>query len=745
VAELDISNTKADSDLLADLTLAQQQAVMHTDGPLLVLAAAGSGKTRVITRRAAYLVLTCGIPPWNVLCITFTNKAAGEMRDRIGALLSPNQSRAMTIGTFHALCAKLLRRYADRAHLPRDFVIYDTDDQRSALKQTYKELDISTSNFEPAAVHSKIGQAKNNLIDAELFARNATDFFDRTAARLYQRYEQILAKSNALDFDDLLLRTAQLLQHDAEVRQELRERYRYIQVDEYQDTNHAQFVIAHALAAGHGNLCVVGDPDQSIYGWRGANIGNILDFETHYPQTRVIQLGQNYRSTPQILAIADRLIRNNRQRRHKELFTENPPGQDVRVVLESDEESEAQHVIGFLREQREAGVPWGQMAVFYRINALSRAVEESLLRHSIPYQVARGTAFYQRKEVKDALAYLRVIANPEDEVSMTRIINTPTRGIGDTTVEHLRAYAVANGLSLWEALSRCPADSGLNARAAGALTKFYRMLESWRNKVLGADEQALGFIPGVRDIMEMILRDSGLEAYYKDGKNADEEKLRNLYELVSAAQRFDEQYEDSGGDLRQRLHDYLESVALVSDVDAVEGGAGAVTLMTLHAAKGLEFQVVAMIGLEEGLLPHSRSRNSPSEMEEERRLCFVGITRSQQQLLITHAKYRTIRGLRERTIPSPFLKELGEEGVVREDRAVFGDSGWDRYDADAEPGDQIHSTGLHIGARVRHPVFGPGKVLSLSPARHPSRAKVYFDRFGAKTLVLEYARLELLD
>jgi DNA helicase II / ATP-dependent DNA helicase PcrA len=396
------------------------------------------------------------------------------------------------------------------------------------------------------------------------------------------------------------------------------------------------------------------------------------------------------------------------------------------------------------------------------MNALSRVIEESLLRHSIPYQVARGTAFYQRKEIKDALAYLRVIANPDDEVSLDRIINTPTRGIGDTTVEHLKAYAVANGVSLWQAVERGPADSALAGRATAAVSRFARMVETWRQKVDGADEQALGFVPGVRDVVEMVLRDSGLEALYKDGKSADEEKLNNLHELVSAAQRFDEQYEGESGtdtppvdgrdahstaanDLRQRLHDYLESVALVSDVDAVEGGGGAVTLMTLHAAKGLEFQVVAMIGLEDGVLPHSRSRDSAPEMEEERRLCFVGITRAQQHLLLTHAKYRTIRGLRERTIPSPFLKELGEKGLVREDRAVFGDSGWDRYDEGDGDGHAQAEAALRIGARVEHPKFGRGKVMSLSPARRPERAKVYFDRFGAKTLVLEYARLEILD
>ncbi len=773
--------TQDETDLLSDLTDPQREAVTCTEGPLLVLAAAGSGKTRVITRRAAYLVRACGIAPWNVLSITFTNKAAGEMRDRVARLLSGRQAQAMNIGTFHATCAKLLRRYAPQAGVSGDFVIYDAADQKSAMKQAFKERDISTNHFEPAAVAATISSAKNQLTDADAYAVSAGDFYEKTVARVYRKYEQMLAANNALDFDDLLLRTARLLQRNLEVRTELQDRYTYVQVDEYQDTNHAQFIIAHLLADKSKNLCVVGDPDQSIYGWRGANIHNILEFEKHFPGARVIKLGQNYRSTPQILKVADTLIRNNRQRKHKDLFTHNPAGADVRIVQESDEETEARYVVDFLRKHNGAGVPWGQMAVFYRINALSRVMEESLLHQAIPYVVARGTAFYQRAEVKDAMAFLRIIANPGDEVSLTRVVNTPPRGIGDGTVEALRAHAAAQNIALFEAMQRASSSScGVLAnRAAVAVGKFAQMLQTWRHKVLHADEMKLGFVPGVRDVVEMVLRDSLLEAFYKEGKHADEDKLNNLYELVSAAQRFDEQYgaditrephpsplpkgegrEGSEGSLLQRLHAYLESVTLVSDVDAVSSSGGAVTLMTLHAAKGLEFQVVAMIGLEEGLLPHARARDNGCELEEERRLCFVGITRAQQHLLLTHARYRTIRGLKERAIFSPFLKELGTEGVVREDRAVFGDSAWDQprrfkpwepqeeaqeMGPSLEESPENHEGGLAVGARVKHPKFGPGRVISLSPASHPSRAKVYFDRFGAKTLVLEYARLEVVD
>ena len=750
--------------LLTELTDPQREAVTTTEGPVLVLAAAGSGKTRVITRRAAYLVRGCGIEPWAVLSITFTNKAAGEMRQRITTMLSDGQARAMPIGTFHSLCARLLRIHFEAAGVSRDFLIFDAADQKKAIKDAFKELDVATSHFEPGAIASTISDAKNRLIDAETYASHAGDFYTRTVARLYRKYEAIKTKCNALDFDDLLMNTAHKLQSHEETRTELQQRYQYVQIDEYQDTNHAQFVIAHALAASHRNLCVVGDPDQSIYGWRGANIANILDFETHYPGAVTIKLGQNYRSTPQILKIADTLIERNKTRKPKPLFTENAPGSDVSVVELYDEHREAEHVVDFLRKHHdESGVAWGNMAVFYRVNALSRVMEEHLMRASIPYMIARGTAFYQRKEVKDALAYIRLCVNKADEVSLSRIINMPTRGIGATSVQHLQAWSVANGQSMDDAMHQAPNLGALNARAVTAVTKFRNMLDTWRAKVDGADEKALGFIPGVRDVVEMVVRDSGLEAMYKDGKHADEDKLANLYELVSAAQQFDEQYaerfDDPDADLRQKLHDYLESVALVADSDAIDPEAGSVTLMTLHAAKGLEFPVVAMLGLEEGLLPHSRSRDSIAEMEEERRLCFVGITRAEQHLMMTHARYRTVRGLRERTIPSPFLKEIGEEGVVREDQSDWGTS-WDdtpgsersgmyggrsAYDEFDSPTPTEAAGGLRVGQRVEHPQFGLGRIEALTPTSAPTRAKVYFDRFGAKTLVLEYARLEAVE
>jgi DNA helicase-2/ATP-dependent DNA helicase PcrA len=739
--------------LLADLTTPQRQAVMHTEGPLLVLAAAGSGKTRVITRRLAWLVLECGVPPWSVLSITFTNKAAGEMRQRVAALLSERQAGAVSVGTFHALCARLLRKYPEAAGVKPDFVIFDTSDQKRALKTAYKELDISTQNFAPDQVLSTISDCKNRLIDAEGYAAGATDFFGRTAARLFRRYQELLARSGALDFDDLLLKTARMLRSSEPVRTELQERYQYVQIDEYQDTNHAQFVIAHTLAAAHKNLCVVGDPDQSIYGWRGADLRNILDFEQHYGQgAKVIALGQNYRSTPEILKTADTLIRHNVQRRHKELFTENQPGPMPVLIQASSEAHEAEIVLDALMRHHEDGVPWGQMAVFYRINALSRAIEEEMLRRSVPYLVVRGTAFYQRAEIKDALAYLRLVVNPDDEISLDRVINTPARGIGDTSMQHLAAFATANGLSLWGALDRVPEIGAIATRTASAMTRFVRMIDQWREKAQRYDTVALGFEPGVRDVVEMIIRESGLEAFYQHEKTADEEKLANLYELVTAAARFDEEdaAEEYVGDeatLEAKLRRYLERVALVSDVDALQDAGGAVTLMTLHAAKGLEFPVVAIVGLEEGLLPHTRSQGSPDELEEERRLAFVGITRAQRHLMMTHARYRTIRGMRERTIPSPFIREMGTT-ITIEDRSGFDVPSWGDEGEEDGPavatGRMSGASPYRVGALVRHPQFGMGRLLSLVPAHAPSKAKVQFERSGVKTLVLEYARLELV-
>jgi DNA helicase-2/ATP-dependent DNA helicase PcrA len=744
--------------LLADLTEPQAQAVAHVDGPLLVLAGPGSGKTRVITRRVAHLVLEVGIPPWNVLAITFTNKAAGEMQQRASELLSPRQARAITISTFHSLCARLLRLYADRLNLPSGYSIYDTADQKRAIKQALEDLEINSKNFPPANMLSSISHAKNELIDAETFTSVANDFYARTVARVYRKYEQILRRNNALDFDDLLLKTVELFKQHRDVLEELQERYQYILIDEYQDTNHAQFMIASALAAKYKNICATGDPDQSIYGWRGANIRNILEFETHYPDAKVVRLEQNYRSTQNILAAADGLIRNNARRKHKRLWTENAPGETVSVVTCYDERQEADWIVQQMRQRHDDDdLPWGGMAVFYRVNSLSRVIEDALRTAGIPYQVARGTAFYDRAEIKNVVAYLRATVNPADEVSILRVINTPTRGIGDRSIKAMQAFALAHNQPIDDVI-RHPAQVGdLGARAVASIGKFAKSLDAWRTEAGLSQDSANLTEPrpelSLRGFVEKVIRDSGLHAFYeKDQADPDEDRLANLGEFVSFAQQFEQEYAfdlDLNQDpkpptLEQKLLALLERVSLISDVDAVDPDQGSVTLMTLHAAKGLEFPLVAMIAVEDGLLPHERANSDPNELEEERRLCFVGITRAMHKLLLTQARYRTVFGQTMPTVPSRFLRELPREVL-------------DEQDISEQEQDVLHegliqrdlarkqAMAYAPGTLVRHPDFGLGRVVSVSPMGAHTRARINFNTAGPKTLILQYARLQVVQ
>lgn len=828
-------------EILAGLTRPQAEAVMQTEGPLLVLAGPGSGKTRVITRRIAYLI-HCGIPPWQVLAVTFTNKAAAEMRERVTHLLGVGAlARGLTVTTFHALCARLLRRYADAAGLPGlsgTFAIYDTDDQTALVKRALETLNLSTSNWPARSVLGRISAAKNELLDAQAFERQAMDFNARTIAKIYTEYQRGLRAANAVDFDDLLLLTAQMLRNKAEIRGECRRRWQYLLIDEYQDTNKAQFHIAALLAGAAGvqgggdgdkseshgsesratlrpNICVVGDPDQSIYGWRGADISNILQFEQQFPGARTIALGENFRSTGHIIGAADRLIRGNKQRKHKDLFTANARGEKIEAVICRDEHHEARLVCDWLKRLREgesgdgnqepdrdgarsgARIPnpdtrplaWKDFAIFYRTNALSRVMEDVLRNDGVPYTIARGTAFYQREEIKHAVAYLRVVANPADEVSLLRIVNTPARGIGDTTLDRVQGLAAERGVGVLEALRRAPAELGLPARTSGAITKFTGMLDQWA----GIHEAGMLTAPAadgsLAELVERVIRESGLEQMYKAGGESEEERLENLAELVSSAREYELEYDaaaDPAGDaplnpdeaidspppsLLALLRGYLERITLVADADTVDPSQGAVTMMTLHAAKGLEFPAVAMIGLEEGLLPHSRVAENPGELEEERRLCFVGITRAMRRLLMTSARYRTVRGITERAIESRFLSELPREHVNMSDQAGFSEPGWDR---DAETGgtggggrdgprfvpdgseglraSRGRSAGakdsrgapLMVGSMVRHPQFGVGRVASITMGQD-ARATVNFRSVGTKTLVLQYARLEVVE
>jgi DNA helicase-2/ATP-dependent DNA helicase PcrA len=719
--------------LLDDLTAEQQRAVTHVDGPLLIIAGPGSGKTRVITRRVAYLIQQ-GIIPNAILAITFTNKAAGEMKQRIGATSDRplrdfgqlDQPWPM-ICTFHSLCLRILRHYATRIGLPANFSIFDSADQTRILKDAMKTLEISSTNFSPGTVHGTISNAKNQLITADAYAQTAGDHYTRTVARIYTKYQKLLEQNNALDFDDLLLRTTLSFREHPDILKELQDRFQYLLIDEYQDTNHVQYVLAHALALRHRNMCVVGDPDQSVYAWRGADIRNILDFEKDYPDATVVRLEQNYRSTKTILQIASAVIANNTQRKKKELWTENRQGGKARLLLCQDEYDEANSIVAELKQHNDAGKTWSEMAIFYRMNALSRVLENALLQASIPYQIARGVEFYGRKEIKDVLAYLRTIANPADEVSLERIINTPTRGIGDATVRQLQTYAIGKGVSLFDALKVAREVGGISTRGLNAIESFVKLVESWRS----------GQYNSIRLLMEDVVKRSGLEAALRKQGEKEQEEMANVDQLITAAAEFDAQNENG------TLQDYLAQVSLVSDIDHLSDSGGAVTLMTLHAAKGLEFPVVAMVGLEEGCLPHARARGNPIEMEEERRLCFVGITRAEEHLLLSKAAYRTLRGLRERTVTSPFLMEIPQEclEVVDHTGLSFGSRGRELRERAALEHDHA-STRFKVGQLVRHPTFGLGRIQDIADMGSQTRAVIQFNAAGKKTLILEYARLE---
>jgi len=782
------------------LTDPQREAVTHVDGPLLVLAGPGSGKTTVVTSRVVHLVEQ-GIPPWQILGLTFTNKAAGEMRERVEGQLPPDLPgrRGLTITTFHAFCARLLRRYADAAGVSDRFTIYDSADQRAAMKLALASTDLNERNFTPAAVIGAVSAAKNRLLNAAAFARESTDFYSRAIARAYTAYERTLRENDALDFDDLLLVTARLLRDDAGVRRELQERYQYLLVDEYQDTNHAQFVIAGAIAAEHRNICVVGDPDQSIYGWRGADITNILEFEQQYPETRVIPLGENFRSTAHIVAAADHLIRHNVRRKHKPLFTALGDGEKVTVMICRDEHHEASCVVEeFRRRHEEDGVAWKDMAVLYRMTALSRVLEETFRDAQIPHVIARGTAFYERKEIKDALSYLRLITNPSDEVSLRRIINVPARGIGKSTLSKIELFGLNRQLRLFEAM-RCVGDvAGLTARAVTAVGRFVATVEAWRaaaGVVSGAPGPAedgpagapaesaaaetpaelIALVPPgpaptspvdtLADLVARVVRESGMEKQYRRSTaEEDAERLENLEELINAAAQFEpvidmtttgEEFSAPDGEpvpmtIAARLAAYLESVALVSDADAIDPANGAVTLMTLHAAKGLEFDAVAMVGLEAGLLPHHRAADSDEQLEEERRLCFVGVTRARRGLLMTRAVTRTHRGIRERSIESQFLRELPGDAIVHCDEAdetmgMPDEDGWPSSSSGRRRRSGVLPSLMSefpVGSLVRHPTFGVGRVEAVTPRPVGSSARVTFTTVGTKTLILERARLE---
>ncbi len=700
------------------LTASQKKAVNHLEGPLLVIAGPGSGKTRVITYRIAALI-DSGINPRNICAITFTNKAADEMRQRAIAL---DASAGARISTFHSLCVRILRRYSEQAQIQANFSIYSEAEQATCAKKAVKDCELETGNFPPARMREAISTLKNKLIDAETFKAQADDFFSTCLAKIYTRYQQLLDENNALDFDDLLMKTAFLLETHEDVRKDLSNRFKFLLIDEYQDTNHAQYCIAKHLVCEHNNICVTGDPDQSIYRWRGADIRNILAFEADWPDAAVIKLEENFRSTPNILFAADHLISANQNRKQKTLIPTKDSGCDVTIACFEDHNDEAKGIAEKITNLIAQGVSLKNVAVFYRINSASRPLEEAFIKHRIPYQIVRGVEFYNRKEIRDILAYLKVIVNPADEVALLRIINTPTRGIGKTTVDKVSAYASAKKLSFYEALKKAEDISTLSAAAKAKLKAFVDMIEHFKTDIDGP----------AAPVAERVFAESGLEAALKQA--SDKDAIDNINELITAAAIYDNQAEEP------LLLDFLQQIALFSDADSYDTTQERVALMTLHTAKGLEFDNVFIIGLEEGLLPHERSSDDDDELEEERRLFFVGITRAKQFLHISYARYRIFRGQLMRTVPSQFLYELGIDFDSSEQTVDQDDN--DSYDTDDsyQIEQQFYSNQL-----VRHKKFGLGRVKQFLDMGDNSTVTIKFNSGQTKTLMLKYANLEVIE
>lgn len=720
----------------------QCEAVKHTEGPLLITAGAGSGKTKVLTCRIAHL-LELGVAPYRILAITFTNKAAKEMKERVTNLVGA-QVDSIWLSTFHSFCAKLLRFEVDGFHgYTRNFTIYDSSDQLVLVKDCLKKLNLDDRQFTPRSVLGTISSAKNVLMDAKAFAAKASDFYEQKVADVYAMYQKKLRENNAVDFDDLLFLAVRLLQENEEVREKYQSRFQYILVDEYQDTNHAQYALTKILAARWRNICVVGDADQSIYAWRGADIRNIIDFTRDYPDAASIKLEQNYRSTKTILHAANAVIDNNESRPKKTLWTENPTGNKIIHYQAQTEHDEADYIAGVIYNRHEIShEPYGDMAILFRTNAQSRVLEEKLMRYAIPYTMVGGTKFYDRKEIKDVLAYLRLLYNPEDSLSLTRIINVPKRNIGATTMEHVAAYAEAQGISLFEALSSTD-EIPVTKRAKASLENFAAMIFDLLNDIEGKD---------VLSLIETVIKQTGYGDMLDKEAEHDpqgESRKENVGEFLSVAK----DYMDSNPD--GNLQDFLENVALVSDVDDFESSDSKVTLMTLHAAKGLEFPVVFLTGLDEGLFPHSRTLLDPAQVEEERRLAYVGITRAERQLYVTNAITRTMYGRISAYMPSRFLAEIPPQlmedyhrkSVMPQSRttAVPGKqrvSILTKPVASSLPKKHAVTDTFAKGDKVRHKIWGIGTVLDVIGEGPNMQMKIQFPTKGVRQVVVKYAPLE---
>jgi DNA helicase-2/ATP-dependent DNA helicase PcrA len=736
-----------DTDLLADLTPAQSEAVTTIEGPLLVLAGAGSGKTRVITRRVAYLLLH-GVHPSNVLAITFTNKAAGEMKQRVEALLPGSR---VWISTFHSLGARLLRQYADRLGLDRNFTIYDQTDRARVVKLALEDAGIDEGRFNADSISGAISKAKNQLLSPQRFAEKAADYFNQTVAKVYPAYEARLKASAALDFDDLLYWPALALKNDPTLRAELDARFRYVLIDEYQDTNQAQYAIARGLSVDYPNLCVVGDPDQSIYKWRGSDIRNILDFERDFPAAKVLTLSTNYRSTKKILQAASALIAHNKQRKPKDLVTDNAAGEPVTIVTYETGHDEAEGIartIGKMAKEQKRS--YRDFAVFMRVNALSRALETAFVKARIPFQIVKGLAFFERKENRDVLAYLRLLLNPRDDISFLRVVNEPARGIGKVSLEHVLRYAGDHEMSLLEAAGQVQKITLLKGKAANALRDFANLMQQ-----LAALKDA-----PPDEIIRQVLDKTGYRAMLQSSTDEDDaERLANIEELITAAKEFTR--EDAG----RTLGDFLENITLASDVDGWDEKQDCVSIMTMHAAKGLEFPVVFLTAMEQGLLPHERSLGKTEDIEEERRLCFVGLTRAKEQLFLSNARLREFRGSTLYTVPSMFLTELPPEAVREMDASSSSLSAADRYREGNTPAareawneagvkpiplpiptrQKEGSDGYLVGMIVRHANYGEGRIIEVSGFGVLRKIKIRFRTAGERSFIADKVTLEILQ
>jgi DNA helicase-2/ATP-dependent DNA helicase PcrA len=712
-------------DMLAALNPAQREAVELVEGPVLILAGPGSGKTRVITHRVAYLLNVCGVNPHHIMAVTFTNKAAREMKERLEQLLG-QQVDALTLGTFHAICARILRREGKTIGLDSRFVIYDEEDQLNVIKQALQELNLDSKQYSPRALHSAIGAAKSRLIGFKDYALQVHSYFEEVVSRVYQRYQQLLSQAQAVDFDDLLKKTVQLFQDYPQVLNRYQSRYVHILVDEFQDTNIAQYMLIKQLAGKYHNICVVGDPDQSIYSWRFADLRNILSFEKDHPEARVVFLEQNYRSTKTILEVASDIISANVQRKPKDLWTENEPGSPITIIENYNEEEEAQSVVNEIEKlASQERMSLKDCAVMYRVNAQSRVLEETFMRYGVPYKLVGGTRFYQRREVKDVIAYLRLIHNPQDNVSLVRILNIPGRGIGQGTLSKLQAWAKYDDVTLYEALKQAIERKTLPSRITQALTGFSVLIDG-----LIAKSHQLS----LTELIDEILERTKYREYILE-KEGGEERWENIMELKGVAREYDELNPE------EALVTFMEKVSLVSDIDELDEQAGAVTLITLHQSKGLEFPVVFIVGMEEGLLPHRKSFDDAGEMEEERRLCYVGITRAQKRLYLLRSYRRSLFGGSSANRPSRFLKDISPHLVTTKGL-------WEEEPSLVAPQTSYYfneTLELKVGDWVRHGKFGDGIVMNCSPNRDDQEVTVAFKEAGVKKLLLSLAKLEKIE